>query len=437
MNSLVSLSRQKLQEYLSPDKLHENSPNEMTFALSEVDFDPSYLLSLMLREIKIPFIRIRLSISHFDMQIISNKGDVVNTVPCTYQDDRAILDCIDSREIPESIQDLLLHPKARRIFWNGLVFVEICNKNGSEKDGIILPYKVTTVLKCSTNMMLCYAENAYRVAKQSDEPNSSVKNEENLLLALHPDLDLEVPKTKKTETENCSNSAKYQRLQLRQPKNKYRFRGATETRLPHAVLNLRKSFPIQNRLRHLGSSGQVRKTKFRSLLEEPFCTVPENSAEILSKKWKDVHSLYRLKNPENDANSSVGDQTFPVDHIPEPRNKAPGFCVVPEEKHTIEAIASSHCAEIVISRRSADNFYFGQLKVMSRQRVTNESLKSTTSATITSPTLVDSGNSAANERLCEFELGSRQSVNKYIVEYLRMISDRDRTPKHSINNLRK
>ena len=292
-------------------------------------------------------------------------------------------------------------------------------------------------------MLMCYAENALSFADQSkdEDPKCELKNEEKILMALYPDLDLEVPDASKgDQNPDFQSKSKYHRVQLCKPKWKSRFRSANKSQTLHIVEKLRKKYSVQNRFKHF-SSTQLRKTEIRSLLSEPYCKAPEQCADILSKKWKDVQALYRLKNPESsNTGCSESDQNdvFPVDHIPKPQTKSPGFCVVPEEKHMIEALASSHCAEIVVSRRSADNFYFGQLKVMSRQRVTNESLKGTTSATVaSSPTRGDASNSAANERLCEFELGSRQSVNKYIVEYLRMIADRDRTPKHSITNLRK
>ena len=73
----------------------------------------------------------------FDMQVVSDKGDVISTVPCSYEDDCAILDCIDNRQIPECVQDLLLHPQARKIFWNGLVFVEICHKPMETEKGMV------------------------------------------------------------------------------------------------------------------------------------------------------------------------------------------------------------------------------------------------------------------------------------------------------------
>ena len=74
MTNLIRLSRQRLKQFM-PDKFQDpddvkpadqlgggSSDERRKLSLSEIDFDPSYLLSLLLQQLKIPFIRVRLAI---------------------------------------------------------------------------------------------------------------------------------------------------------------------------------------------------------------------------------------------------------------------------------------------------------------------------------------------------------------------------------------
>ena len=396
---------------------------------NEVLFDQSWLTSQVIRYLKQPFIRVVLKSNSYSISVIDDSYQVVNSFDCQY-DDLEFLDCVIAGEIPSCILDLLLNPSAPKLLWNGIIFVEVSHEGRSET--------IHTVLKFSHDVLMVYLRSLKTAESKVskfvlDSNDVDVQFEKEMLVGLNPDLDLEIEP--KNSHKLCNNTKNNKTRNVKNFKNQLSFCASRR--------NLKKLLSSRITSRPLHSINQIRNYKPsrsavflrnhpRAMPRKNFVhcslTKPSQISDILVRKQASYDSLWKTKRASQDP-EIYDDKLFEIEEIS--NESMTGCVIVPEEKHTIEAFGSNHCAEITISRREPDDFFLGELRVIQRSIPNRSNVSPSGSSSASLPPIV------MNEKYCRFELGSMMTVEKYIFEYIRMISERDRTPKHTVTYLRK
>ena len=411
MNSAISNLSNELQSKLFAVI---GGPHKLQY---DVIFNNSFLFSQLRQELAQPFIRVELNKSSYSINLIDEKGQVVNSFECSY-DDLEFLECLVTGEIPSCVLDLLLNSAAPKLLWNGIIFAELCTEGTEEK--------FTTVLKFTREVLMVYLKSLKTAETKCaskfvlDPTDVDVQFEKELLVSLNPELDLDVKKD--PISANQVDEVKSSSVVKVRPDWRKLLTSRVKTKQLHSINQLRVFKPSRSAL-FLRNHPRSRPRK--SFKDLPMVK-PVHSADILEKKKGQYDSFYKAKkaNPESEIDyEKVIGQNLLINPT------ANSSFIVPEEKHTIEAFGSSHCAEITISRRIPDNFFVGELRVIQRTNQNRSNISNPGAGAINLPFL--------NEKCCRFELGSRATVNRYLFEYVRMISERDRTPKHTVTNLRK